>query len=85
MSNKHLFHAGLFCVKEAVYNVLLEASAADSPEMSNAEICEKLDVEKSFQDPGSYTLIRGVLDELACDGRVERVDSGGKMIWRVKE
>ena len=70
-------------MKEAVYNVLLEASEAGSPEMSNKEISEILDIEKSYQDPGAYTLLRGVLDDLWRDKRVERVDSGGKMIWRV--
>ena len=83
MSNKYFFHAGLFCMKEAVYNVLLEVSEAGSPEMSNKEICEILDIEKSYRDPDSYTLLRGVLDELWRDDRVKRVDSGRKMIWRV--
>ena len=84
MSNPKLFYAGLFCMKEAVYNVLLEASEAGSPEMSNKEICEILGIEKSYRDTNSYTLLRGVLDELWRDERVKRVEHPGReMIWRI--
>lgn len=83
MSNKYFFHAGLFCMKEAVYNVLLEASEAGSPEMSNKEICEILGIEKSYQDTApDYVLLHGPLDELCLEGRIERLE-GRKMIWRV--
>lgn len=84
MNNKHLFHAGLFCMKEAVYKVLLEASETGSPEMSNKQMSEILGTDTPFQDSAGYALLRGVLDELRREGRVERVDTGGrKMIWRI--
>lgn len=86
MSNKKLAQAGLFCLKEATYNVLLEASYTDTPELSNKQISERLGIEISFQDSASYPLIRGVLDVLCCEKRVKRVDERGKtMIWRIIE
>lgn len=86
MSNKLLFHAGLFCLKEAVYNILLEAAHTDTRELSNRQICERLGMEISFKDNASYALLRGVLDVLHYEERVERVDENGKkMIWRITE
>ena len=79
MSNKDLFRAGLFCLKESVFNVLSEHSQLD-----HAEISAILEIEKSYQDSASYSLLRGILDELSRDDRVERVDTGKKMIWRIK-
>lgn len=84
MSNKHLFHAGLFCMKEAVYNVLLEASPTGTPELGHKQISERLGIAFSYQDSAAYPLLRGILDELRRDDRVERVDTGRKMIWRIK-
>lgn len=84
MSNKLLFHAGLFCFKEAVYNVLLEAAHTDTRELSNREISECLGIETSFKDNAKYALLRGVLDALCREERVERVDENGKkMVWRI--
>ena len=86
MSNKHLCHAGLFCLKESVYNVLLEAAHTETRELSNHQISECLGLEISYMDKASYALLRGVLDVLRREGRVERVDEGsGKMIWRINE
>lgn len=84
MSNKNLFDAGLFCIKESVYNVLLEAAQTDTPELSNGQISKRLGIETAFKDPARFPLIRGILDELRRDRRVERVEGSGKMIWRVK-
>lgn len=83
--NKHLFHAGLYCLKEAVYNVLLEASKTESRQLSNKEISDVLGISLPYQDSAGYPLLRGVLDELCREGRVARVDTGRKMIWRVKD
>ncbi|MDE0681654.1 MAG: hypothetical protein OXI63_01945 [Candidatus Poribacteria bacterium] len=86
MSNKLLSDAGLFCVKEAAYRVLIEAADIGTGELTNSEISELLGIEPSFKDPDSYTLIRGILDALRRDGRVERVDEKGrKMIWRATQ
>ena len=83
MTHKQLFHAGLFCMKEAVYNVLLEASEAGSPEMGNKEISEILGTGRSYQETApDYVLLHGALDELCREGRVERVPAR-KMIWRI--
>ena len=85
MNNKKLAEAGLFCLKEAVYNVLLEASHTDTPVLKNKQISERLGIETSFQDKGaSYVLLRGVLDVLCREERVYRVSELGKpMIWRI--
>lgn len=81
MSNKNLFDAGLFCIKESVYNVLLEASRTDTGELSNRQISKRLGIKTAFKDRASYPLLRGILDELRRDRRVKRVDKdGGKMI-----
>ena len=86
LNNKLLCEAGLFCVKEAVYNVLLEAADTDTWELTNRQISERLGIERSFKDSDSYTLIRGILDVLYREERVERVDkNGGKMIWRITQ
>ena len=84
MSNKRLFHAGLFCLKQAVYNVLLEEAQADTRELSNDEISERLGIESSYKDSAKYALLRGVLDVLCREGRVERVDKR-KMVWRITD
>ena len=84
MSNKYLFDAGLFCLKESVYNVLLEAAHTETRELSNGQISERLGIKTAFKDPASFPLLRGILDELRRDGRVERVEGGRKMIWRIK-
>ncbi|MYC74572.1 hypothetical protein F4X10_02205 [Candidatus Poribacteria bacterium] len=84
ISNKKLAQAGLFCLKEAAYNVLLETSDTETPELSNQQINELLGIERSFQDSYSYPLIRGVLDVLVREGRIKRVDKNGKkMMWRI--
>lgn len=86
MSNELLFQAGLFCLKEAVYNVLLEASHTGTRELSNSEITKRLGIQTSFKDSDTYTLLRGVLDELRREERVERSDKNTKkMIWRIAE
>ena len=86
LNNKLLFHAGLFCLKESVYNVLLEAAHTDTRELSNRQISERLGIEISFKDSASYPLVRGLLDMLRREGRVERVDENGKkMIWRITQ
>ena len=86
MSNKKLAQAGLFCLKEAAYNVLLEASYTDTPELNNKDISDCLGIQLSFKDSASYPLIRGVLDVLRCEGRIERVEEGGKkMLWRLNK
>lgn len=82
MSNKKLAQAGLFCLKEAVYNLLLAASETETPELSNKEISDALGIQISFQDSASYPLIRGVLDVLRREGRVAEVGEGRKMMWR---
>ena len=80
MSNQKLFHAGLFCMKEAVYNVLLEASKA----MSKKEISRILDIENSYQDASpDYMLLEGILDALCREGRVVLVNPGRTMTWSV--
>lgn len=84
MSNKHLFHAGLFCLKESVYNVLLAAAETEMPELSNRRISERLGIQTSFKDAARFPLLRGILDELRREGRVERVEGSKKMIWRIK-
>lgn len=84
MNNNRLFDAGLFFLKEAVYNVLLEAFYTGSGKLSNQQISELLEIETPFYDTASYPLLRGVLDILYQEGRVERIDNGKKMIWRVK-
>lgn len=84
MNNNRLFNAGLFCLKEAVYNVLLEASYTGSGKLSNRQISEILEINPSFRDSAGYPLLRGILDILYQEKRVERIDNGKKMIWRVK-
>lgn len=83
MNDKKLFHAGLFCVKEAVYNVLLEASHTQNPELDHRQISERLEIEHSYLDSAEYPLLRGILDVLRREERVERVGSSRKMIWKV--
>ena len=85
MNNKHLFDAGLFCIKESVYNVLLEAAQTDTCELSNGQISERLGIKTAFKDPARFPLLRGILDELRREGRVERVEGSRKMIWRIKD
>ena len=84
MSNKLLFQAGLFCLKEAVYNVLSEAAETETPGLYNWDISERLGMERSFEPDAQYALLLGALDELKRDVRVERVDSSSRyMIWRI--
>ena len=85
MHFKHLFDAGLFCIKESVYNILLEAAQTDTCELSNGQISERLGIKTAFKDPTRFPLLRGILDELRREGRVERVEGSRKMIWRIKD
>lgn len=84
MNNKALFQSGFYCCKEAVYNVLSEAAATKTPQLTNREISEKLGIEKTHFVGNYYALLHGILDALWSEGRVKRVEvpHSKKMIWR---
>ena len=82
MNNKALFQSGFYCCKEAVYNVLSEAAATKTPELTNREISEKLGIKKTHFVGNYYALLHGIFDELVREGRIERVESSRKMLWR---
>lgn len=50
-----------------------KAAHTETPELSNRQISDILGIETSYIDSAGYALLRGVLDELRREKRVEEV------------
>ena len=83
IGKKQAAELGLFFLKEAVLDVLLEAGETDTPQLQPNEISKRLGIERATDGAGnkSYALIHGVLNELFRENRVESVKSS--QAWRM--
>ena len=84
MSNKKLFHACLFCLKESVYNVLLEALRAGEPKLTNKQISQRLEIETSFRSPDAVLNVMMLTSHMHRHGELFEINqlSTGTLLHR---
>lgn len=87
IGKKQIARFGLFFLKEAVLDVLLEAGETDTPQLQPNEISKRLGIERATRGSGSlgYALIHGVLNELLKENRVGYVESSQTWIIAPQE